>query len=92
MTWASKLSEHRERQALEKAARIARAEKKLDAAKPAEAELAPILTSPRSAYIKQMAKAAGIKKGSPGYDDAMGRIEADYDCVQPSGSKWSRQS
>ncbi len=46
---------------------------------PAPAVQPAIVTATRAAYIKQMIKAAGIKKSSPGYEDAVSRIENDYE-------------
>lgn len=41
--------------------------------------LPPILTQSKRAYLNQQAKEKGIKKGSPGYEDAMSRLESDYE-------------
>jgi hypothetical protein len=59
------------------------------AAKPAPVKPAPqpvdrkglpeILRHPKKMVITRMAKAAGIKKGSPGYDAAVGRLESEYE-------------
>ncbi len=59
------------------------------AAKPAPVKTAPqpvdrkglpeILRHPKKMVITRMAKAAGIKKGSPGYDAAVGRLESEYE-------------
>jgi len=51
---------------------------------PAQAtDLAPalpeILATPRKRYIDRQAKAAGIKKGSPGYDQAIQRLQDQYE-------------
>ncbi|KJU80975.1 hypothetical protein N619_00995 [Ectopseudomonas oleovorans] len=47
------------------------------------AEQAPalpeILATPRKRYIDRQAKAAGIKKGSPGYDQAIQRLQDQYE-------------
>jgi hypothetical protein len=47
------------------------------------AEQAPalpeILATPRKRYIDRKAKAAGIKKGSPGYDQAIQRLQDQYE-------------
>lgn len=58
-------------------------------AKPAPVKPAPqpvdrkglpeILRHPKKMVITRMAKAAGIKKGSPGYDAAVGRLESEYE-------------
>lgn len=49
-------------------------------AKQAERDALPdILGTPRKRYIERQAKAAGIKKGSPGYAQAVSRIEAQYE-------------
>ncbi|WP_405118729.1 LPD38 domain-containing protein [Pseudomonas leptonychotis] len=58
-------------------------------AKPAPVKPAPqpvdrkglpeVLRNPKKMVIARMAKAAGIKKGSPGYDAAVGRLESDYE-------------
>ncbi|CAN7525419.1 hypothetical protein LJR071_003571 [Pseudomonas sp. LjRoot71] len=58
-------------------------------AKPAAVKPAPqpvdrkglpeILRHPKKMVITRMAKAAGIKKGSPGYDAAVGRLESEYE-------------
>ncbi len=42
-------------------------------------DLPPILQLTRTRYINQEAKAQGIKKGSPGYADAIARIEDEYE-------------
>lgn len=41
--------------------------------------LPEILATPRKRFISRQAKAAGIKKGSPGYDAAIGRLESEYE-------------
>lgn len=41
--------------------------------------LPEILRHPKKMVITRMAKAAGIKKGSPGYDAAVGRLEGEYE-------------
>lgn len=41
--------------------------------------LPEILTRNKKFTLAKMAKAAGVKKGSPGYDQAMRRVEADYE-------------
>lgn len=41
--------------------------------------LPEILRHPKKMVITRMAKAAGIKKGSPGYDAAVGRLESEYE-------------
>lgn len=41
--------------------------------------LPEILRNPKKMVIARMAKAAGIKKGSPGYDAAVGRLESEYE-------------
>lgn len=41
--------------------------------------LPEILSMPRRRYIDQQAKAAGIKKGSPGYDQAIQRLQDQYE-------------
>ena len=48
-------------------------------AAPAPDALPDILAQPRAAVLKQRIKAAGIKKGSPGYADAVARVEAQLD-------------
>jgi len=45
-----------------------------------------ILTKPRKAYLAAMAKKAGIKKGSPGYADAMARLQQEYDAELDAAS------
>ncbi len=54
-------------------------EKSQAASEPAKAELPPIVTASKPAYLKQMVKAAGLKKDSPGYDNAVKRIEDEYE-------------
>jgi hypothetical protein len=51
------------------------------AQKPAKEQpaLPEILATPRKRFISRQAKAAGIKKGSPGYDAAVGRLESEYE-------------
>ncbi|MDN5516936.1 MAG: hypothetical protein L0G82_17000 [Pseudomonas sp.] len=41
--------------------------------------LPEILATPRKRYIDRQAKAAGIKKGSPGYDQAIQRLQDQYE-------------
>ncbi|WFS20658.1 hypothetical protein P9K38_10080 [Pseudomonas sp. 905_Psudmo1] len=41
--------------------------------------LPDILATPRKRYIDRQAKAAGIKKGSPGYDQAIQRLQDQYE-------------
>lgn len=41
--------------------------------------LPEILRHPKKMVITRMAKAAGIKKGSPGYDAAVGKLEGEYE-------------
>lgn len=41
--------------------------------------LPEILATPRKRYIDRQAKAAGIKKGSPGYDQAIKRLQDQYE-------------
>lgn len=43
------------------------------------AELPDVLAMPRKRYIAQQAKAAGLKKGSPGYDQAIQRLQSQYE-------------
>jgi len=60
-------------------------EKKAQAAKKTEAKPSPtsarpgILTESKAKIIRSMAKDAGVKKGSPGYEDAMTEIASKYD-------------
>jgi hypothetical protein len=42
-------------------------------------DLPEILATPRKRYIERQAKAAGIKKGSPGYDQAIRRLQDQYE-------------
>ncbi|WP_339731362.1 LPD5 domain-containing protein [uncultured Pseudomonas sp.] len=42
-------------------------------------DLPEVLRHPKKLVITRMAKAAGIKKGSPGYDAAVGRLESEYE-------------
>lgn len=42
-------------------------------------DLPPILTNTKSQHLKQMAAEQGAKKGSPGYADAMARLEDQYE-------------
>ncbi|UZZ08941.1 hypothetical protein NDO41_16220 [Ectopseudomonas mendocina] len=42
-------------------------------------DLPEILATPRKRYIDRQAKAAGIKKGSPGYDQAIQRLQDQYE-------------
>ncbi|MFI8608488.1 LPD38 domain-containing protein [Pseudomonas sp. NPDC077649] len=44
-----------------------------------QAALPEILAMPRKRYIDRQAKAAGIKKGSPGYDQAIQRLQDQYE-------------
>ncbi len=53
---------------------VPKAEKAAD-----KAQLPPIVTASKPAYLKQMVKAAGLKKDSPGYDNAVKRIEDEYE-------------
>ena len=41
--------------------------------------LPEILATPRKRYVDRQAKAAGIKKGSPGYDQAIQRLQDQYE-------------
>ncbi|WP_447593509.1 LPD38 domain-containing protein [Aquipseudomonas campi] len=42
-------------------------------------QLPSILATPRRRYIDRQAKAAGLKKGSPGYDQAVQRLQDQYE-------------
>lgn len=51
-----------------------------DAAPPVKDSLTPeILTESKNKYLGKMARERGIKKGSPGYADALKKVEADYE-------------
>ncbi|WP_143486034.1 LPD38 domain-containing protein [Pseudomonas sp. PA15(2017)] len=50
-----------------------------DVAPKQAADLPEILTLPRKRYIDRQAKAAGLKKGSPGYDQAIQRLQSQYE-------------
>lgn len=46
---------------------------------PAGEALPDILTSTRKRYIERQAKASGLKKGAPGYDQAVQRLQGQYE-------------
>lgn len=50
-----------------------------DVSTTSNAELPEILAMPRKRYIDRQAKAAGLKKGSPGYDQAIQRLQSQYE-------------
>ena len=47
--------------------------------KKTSSDLPPILTRTKNLYVKQMAVAKGLKRGSPGYDNAFKKLEDEYE-------------